>query len=235
MSIETLGIILQAAVLGGLILGGVLAILIWVKDKTKNISTLRLFVQIAFVPLVFLGLIIGPFGLPQNPRIGNAPRDVLLGADLLGTQFPDGLSVPILACWYPNGRTVTCPIWQIQAYIFPFWEVGPGFGWGAYYSLNGLERIAITLGLMILLSLVIGRAFCGWICPFGLYNDLMIRIRKLFKKRHLNFSEKTNKAIGQLRYVIIAAFLILSVILGSQAIIGTQLVENAGPGEYYYS
>jgi prolipoprotein diacylglyceryltransferase len=69
MSIETLGNMLQIAVFGGLILAGVLVILIWVKNKTKNISTLRLFVQIVFIPLIFLGLFIGPFGLPQNPNI----------------------------------------------------------------------------------------------------------------------------------------------------------------------
>jgi ferredoxin len=235
MTLEIVGNLLQTAVFGGLILAGALVILIWVKDKTKNISTLRLFVQVACVPLIFLGLLIGPFGLPQNPNLGIAPRERLLGSEILGNQFPDGLSIPILACWYPNGRTVTCPVWQLQAYLFPFWDSGPGFGWGTYYSLNGLERIGITLGIMIAMSLLVGRAFCGWICPFGLYNDLMIKIRKLFKKRHLTFSEKTNKTIGQLRYVIIAAFLILSVMLGSQAIIGTQLVVDTAPGEYYYS
>jgi len=235
MSIEMLGNLLQIATVGGIILAGILIILIWTKDKTKRISTLRLFVQIVFVPLIFLGLFIGPFGLPQNPNIGNAPRDALLGADLLGNQFPDGLSVPILSFWYPTVRTVTFPIWQLQAYIFPFWEAGSGFGWGTFYSSTGLERIAFVLGISIVMSLLIGRAFCGWVCPFGLYNDLLIRLRKLFKKRHLSFSEKTNKALGQLRYLIIAAFLILSVILGSQAIIGTQLVDNTAPGEYYYS
>jgi len=235
MSITLLGNILQIAVFAGLILAGILIILIWVKDKTKNISTLRLFVQIAFTVLIFLGLIIGPYGLPQNPYIGDAPRDRLVGADLFGNQFPDGLSVPVLACWYPNGRTITCAVWQLQAYLFPFWESGPGFGWGTFYSLNGLQRIAIVFGFLIAMSLVIGRAFCGWLCPFGLYNDLMIRIRKLFGKKHLSFSDRTNKALGQSRYLIIAAFLILSVILGSQAIFGIQLIDNTAPGEYYYS
>jgi len=51
--------------------------------------------------------------------LGISPRDRLIGADILGTQFPDGISIPILACYYPNGRTVTCPIWQLQAYVFP--------------------------------------------------------------------------------------------------------------------
>jgi polyferredoxin len=85
------------------------------------------------------------------------------------------------------------------------------------------------------MAIVLGRFFCGWICPFGLYQDLMIRVRKLFKKSHLSFSERTNTALRQSRYIIIAIFLIISVILGSQAIFGTQLVPETQPGEYYYS
>ena len=102
-------------------------ILKFTKDKTKKVSNLRFFIQIVAVVAVFMGLIIGPFGLPQWLPLGISPRDRLIGADFFGSQFPDGLSVPILACYYPNGRTVTCPIWQIQAYIFPHWDIGRGY------------------------------------------------------------------------------------------------------------
>lgn len=235
MGLEILGDVLREIIAGGLVLAGILVILIWVKDKTKKVSALRLFVQITAVPLIFLGLIIGPFGLEQFPPVGNAPRQVLLGENVLGTQLPDGISVPVLACWYPSGRTVTCPVWQLQAYIFPFWNTGRGFGWGDFYTTLGIERLAFVLGLVIVMAIVLGRFFCGWICPFGLYMDLMIKVRKIFKKPHLSFSERTNTALRQARYVIIAAFLILSVILGSQAIFGTQLVPNTQRDEYFYS
>ena len=224
--------ILRLTIIAGIILAGILAILIWVKDQTKKISYLRLFIQIAFVPMIFLGLIIGPFGLPQFPPIGNAPRDVLVGTNILGAPFPDGLSVPVLACYYPSGRTVTCAIWQIQGYIFPFWNTGGG--WGVFYTTTGLERLAIVFGLVIVMAIVLGRFFCGWICPFGLYMDLMIRLRKTFKKRYWKLSERVNIGLRQLRYVIIAAFLVLSFVFGTQAIIGLQLVPGTQRGEYVY-
>jgi len=63
------------------------------------------------------------------------------------------------------------------------------------------------------------------VLPFGLYMDLLIRARKIFKWRHLSFSEKTNTALGQLRYIIIAVFLILSVIFGSYAIFGAEIIQ----------
>ncbi len=122
---------------------------------------------------------------------------------------------------------MTCPIWQIQAYIFPFWN--PGRGYGVLYSTSGLEKLGIVFGLIIVMSLVLGRFFCGWLCPFGLYMDLMIRIRKVSGKRHLSFSEKTNTILRQSRYVIIAIFLVLSVIFGSEAILGTQLIPGTHP------
>ena len=105
-----------------------LFILLFVKNRTKKISTLRLFIQVAAVFGIFMGAVIGPFGAsPLTALLGVAPRVNLLGGNLLGApypggiigQFPDGLSVPVLACFYPSGQTVTCPIWQLQAYIFP--------------------------------------------------------------------------------------------------------------------
>jgi ferredoxin-type protein NapH len=208
--------------------GCIFFILKWTKNKTKKVSNLRLLIQIAAVVVVFMGLLLGPFGTPQWLPLGVSPRDRLIGADFFGSQFPDGLSVPILACYYPNGRTVTCPIWQIQAYIFPFWNVGRGYA--VFYSTTGLEKLAIVFGLVIGMSIVLGRFFCGWLCPFGLYMDLITRIRKVFKIRHLSFSEKTNTALGQFRYVIIAVFLILSVTFGSYAIFGTELIPGTIPG-----
>jgi polyferredoxin len=203
---------------------GIFLILKFTKDKTKKVSNLRFFIQIVAVVAVFMGLIIGPFGLPQWLPLGISPRDRLIGADFFGSQFPDGLSVPILACYYPNGRTVTCPIWQIQAYIFPHWDVSRGYD--VFYSSSGLERLVIVFGMVIGMSIILGRFFCGWLCPFGLYQDLITRVRKVFRKRHLSFSDKTSTALGQFRFVIIAVFLILSVIFGSYYIFGTELIPG---------
>ena len=83
--------------------------------------------------------------------LGPSPRDRLVGTNFLGNQFPDGFSFPILACYYPNGRTVTCAIWQIQAYIFPFWNYPRGYD--VLYSTSGLEKIG----------------YCFWFGSCGIY------------------------------------------------------------------
>ena len=207
---------------------GILLIYKLTKDKTKNISSLRLFVQVSAVFAFFMGLILGPFDVPLYAPLGMSPRSLLLGGNLLGNQFPDGISLPVLACYYPNGRTVTCPIWQIQAYIFPFWNYARGYD--VVYSTSGLEKIGIVIGLVAVAAILLGRFFCGWLCPFGLYQDLLTRVRKATRLKHLSFSQKTNKALSQSRWVIIAIFLILSVIFASYEIFGHQLIPGTTPG-----
>jgi ferredoxin-type protein NapH len=210
---------------------GIALILKLSKDKTRKMSSLRLFIQCAAVFVIFMGLLIGPFGTPIFAPLGNSPRDRLIGGGvggILGTQFPDGISIPVLACYYPNGRTVTCPIWQLQAYIFPFWDYSRGYQ--VNYSLPGIEMIAITLGMVAVAAILLGRVFCGWLCPFGLFQDILTRIRKATRLRHLSFSDKGNTRLGQSRYIIIAAFMILSVIFASYAIFGYELIPGTRPG-----
>ncbi|MCL2643368.1 MAG: 4Fe-4S binding protein [Candidatus Bathyarchaeota archaeon] len=210
---------------------GIALILKLTKDRTRKISNLRFYVQILAVVVIFMGLIIGPFNQPFWAPLGVSPRDRLIGSDFLGNQMPDGIPFPVLACYYPNGRTVTCPIWQLQAYIFPFWSYPRGYD--VFYSTSGLEKLGVVVGSLIVAALVFGRSYCGWLCPFGLFQDVLTRIRKATRLKHRAFSDSTNKKLSQSRYVIIATFIILSVIFGSYYIFGTELIPGTiagGPG-----
>jgi uncharacterized membrane protein len=51
------------------LIGGA-AIIKLTKNKTTNISNLRLFIQIVAVGVVFMGLLIGPFGTTQYMPLG---------------------------------------------------------------------------------------------------------------------------------------------------------------------
>lgn len=205
---------------------GAIAILKLNSNKTRRISNLRLYIQIAAVIGIFLGLIIGPFNGPDSVwrPLGVSPRSNLLGVDALGSQFPDGITAPILACYIPNGRTVTCAIWQIQSYIFPFWNYSRGYD--VFYALTGLEMLLIVFSSLIAASLLLGRSFCGWLCPFGLYQDLLTRLRRLFKKRHLTLSKKKIDQLSQSRWIIIAVIILASVVLGSYALFGFEIIPG---------
>jgi hypothetical protein len=95
VNFEIIAILIYVA----LVVVGVFAVLKLTKNKTRRVSTLRVFIQVVAVGFIFMGLIIGPFNVPTTfGFLGTAPRARLFGNNILGSQFPDGLSVPILAC-----------------------------------------------------------------------------------------------------------------------------------------
>jgi Pyruvate/2-oxoacid:ferredoxin oxidoreductase delta subunit len=218
-----------------LIIVGVAAFILGLRNMTIKISSLRLLIQIGLLILIFAGVFIDHqyLSLPVEEL---SPHESLVATSALGVSMPDGLPAPFFACYYPCGRTVTCALWQIQTYIYPFFNVGGG--WGVHYSSTGLERLAIVFGVLILAAFILGRVFCGWVCPFGLYLDLMTRLRKFLRIKRRSFSDRTNQQLHQLSYVILAAIIIVSVLFGSEAIAGAQLVPGTQKGGFvwdYYS
>ena len=202
------------------------------KNRTIKISSLRLLVQIVLLCLVFGGIFFDHQYLPI-PATELSPHEVPIGATVLGVSMPDGLTAPFLACYYPCGRTVTCALWQIQTYIYPFFNVGGG--WGVHYTSTGIERLAIVFGIIIVAAVLLGRVFCGWVCPFGLYLDLMTRLRKALRIKTRRFSDKFNARFHQLSYLILAIIIVLSVVFASQAIAGIQLVPGTQKGGFVWN
>jgi polyferredoxin len=77
----------------------------------------------------------------------------------------------------------------------------------------------IVLIVILVMPIVLGRFFCGWLCPFALYMDAITLIRKAFKVRYRNLPDKLNKFLHNFRYVLLLFFLILPLILSIMRII----------------
>jgi ferredoxin-type protein NapH len=82
-----------------------------------------------------------------------------------------------------------------------------------FYLFTYTVRPLLIVAVVLLMPLVLGRFFCGWLCPFGLYMDVITVIRKVFKVRYRNLPEKLNKFLHNFRYVLLLLFLILSAVL----------------------
>lgn len=128
VSIELIGEILLWVIAITLFIAGMLIIHIWIRDKTRRISILRIFVQ--FVSLIAIYYVL--------------------------TIFP----------------------WVLGILIF-----------------------------ILVSTILLGRFFCGWICPFGLYMDLVTIFRKSVKLRYLNLPDRFNGFLNKLRYVVFAVIL----------------------------
>ena len=202
------------------------------KKKTIKISNLRLLVQIGLLCLIFFGVFIDHQNLPV-PAEQVAPHELLIGTNVAGVSMPDGISLPFFACYYPCGRVGTCALWQIQSYIYPFFNTGGG--WGVHYDSAGILRLAVVFGIIIFAAVLLGRFWCGWVCPFGLYVDLMTRLRKALRVKKRSFSDKFNDHFHQLGYLILALIIIISVLFASEAIAGTQLIPGTQQGGFVWN
>jgi Pyruvate/2-oxoacid:ferredoxin oxidoreductase delta subunit len=211
-------------------IGGVFAVT-GLKKKTRNISSFRLFIQVFLIFVIFAAMFVDHEILPR-PASKIPVHEFLVGTNVFGVEMADGFPVPFFGCYYPCGRTVTCALWEIQTYLYPFWQTS--HGWGVDYNSSGLVRLAVVFGSVIVLSVLMGKLFCGWVCPFGLYMDLLSYLRKNLKIPHRNFSENFNKKFHQLGYVIFAAIIVICVIFGSEAIANTQLIPGTEEGGFIY-
>ncbi len=102
------------------------------------------------------------------------------------------LCTPGLNCYSCPGAVTSCPLGALQN---SFAESGKS---APYYM----------LGIIMLYGIIFGRWICGWLCPFGLLQDLLHKIKtpKLKKGR-------ITKALSLVKYAILVIFVIIIPIL----------------------
>lgn len=94
--------------------------------------------------------------------------------------------VPGLNCYSCPAAAASCPIGSLQAVI------GSSKFHFAYY----------IVGFLILIGILLGRIVCGFLCPFGWFQELLHKIPT--KK----FSTKKWRLLTYLKYVVLAVFVI---------------------------
>lgn len=96
---------------------------------------------------------------------------------------------PGLNCYSCPGALYACPIGALQAVMSH-----PGYKVSLY-----------VFGILALFGSLFGRLICGWMCPFGLVQDLLYKI-PLFKKiKNL----PGHKYINWLRFIVLAVFVLI--------------------------
>lgn len=113
-----------------------------------------------------------------------------LGGFLTGGIFKGkgkGLCVPGLNCYSCPGAVGSCPLGSLQS---AFGEIR--------YKLP-----LYIVGFLLLMGVLLGRAICGFLCPFGFLQELLYKIPtpKLKKNR-------VTKALSYLKYVLLAVLVI---------------------------
>jgi len=68
----------------------------------------------------------------------------------------------------------------------------------------------ILLGIILIITLIAGGVFCGWLCPFGTLQDWIYALRKKVWKKTIVIPEKVDKYLRYLKYLLLALILYMS-------------------------
>jgi polyferredoxin len=77
---------------------------------------------------------------------------------------------------------------------------------GMYFLFASTAWLLAVLIIIVVATLFVGRFFCGWVCPFGLYMDVVSLTREAVKKGYRRLPERLNKALNTLRYPLFLFF-----------------------------
>ena len=99
------------------------------------------------------------------------------------------LCVPGLSCYSCPGALGSCPIGGLQSVIGD----------------RKFDLSFYMMGFFLIVGGLLGRFVCGWLCPFGLVQDLIYKIP--FAKKLNNFS--LDKYLKWLKYIILVVFVIV--------------------------
>jgi polyferredoxin len=82
-----------------------------------------------------------------------------------------------------------------------------------FYIFTFSIPLLYVLIVIFAMTIVLGRLFCGWLCPFAFVMDLIVLLRKAFRIRYRILPDRLNKTLHRSRYVILLFFLSLPVVL----------------------
>ena len=95
--------------------------------------------------------------------------------------------VPGLNCYSCPAAAGACPLGALQNALA---STGHRAGW-------------YMLGMLLLFGVILGRTVCGWLCPFGLIQELLHKLPSFKIKKN-----RVTRLISYLKYVILILFII---------------------------
>ena len=77
----------------------------------------------------------------------------------------------------------------------------------------------LPLASFLIIAIILGRATCGWVCPFGFIQDLL----GFIKKKHKEVSSRSHKGMIKVKYGILGVTLFMSIASALTLVAGTGL------------
>lgn len=132
--------------------------------------------------------------LPTKRRLIQLYAALLFNANIKG--FVTGniyqgntkaMCVPGLNCYSCPGAVGACPLGSLQ---------------GSFSS--GKSTMFYVFGILLLFGVILGRTICGWLCPFGLIQELLYKIKTPKVKKSF-----VTRLFSFLKYIVLVFFVII--------------------------
>jgi polyferredoxin len=130
---------------------------------------------------------------------------ILMYGGRLGIRL--GPAVPCFSCPYVYGCGGNCYLMGLQGYI------GFGLSWAQIWGFQGL-RALFWLAVFVLLASLLGKLWCGWVCPLGLVSDWLTALRRRLGLRGLSFSPRLRSILAPVKYVLLGYLSLGPVLIG---------------------
>ncbi len=99
------------------------------------------------------------------------------------------LCTPGLNCYSCPGAVLSCPIGSLQAVV----------------GSRTFDFSMYVFGLIVMFGALMGRAVCGFLCPFGLIQELLYKIPFPVKRNRF----RADKPLRRLKYLILVVFVLV--------------------------
>jgi ferredoxin-type protein NapH len=118
-----------------------------------------------------------------------------------------GYALPCLSCPYVSGCAGQCYLMALQNSIW-----GMEMPLAAVFTSRGFDALLMFLGFL-LLTLMLGKIWCGWICPFGTLQEWIASIRKKLGIRESQWSWLQTDRLKPVKYVFLALLLVIPLVI----------------------
>ena len=109
-------------------------------------------------------------------------------------------SLPTLSCEYGE-KIARCYLYDLQMIA-------------TRDSQNYYRRLIEPTIFFLVLGLLAGRMWCGWVCPLGFLQDLLTRLRSRLRLSGMSFGESGRRVLRGIAYGLLAATLLIALLIG---------------------
>ena len=88
---------------------------------------------------------------------------------------------------------------------------------------ENLGNFLTGFGIFALLVIILGKSWCGWLCPFGLFQDWVTRLRKFFGIRESEIIMRNKSRLSIVKYIVLA-YLIIMPLMVSFGLLSTEFI-----------